>query len=700
MNAVVNLYNPNKQSMLNHLEHLFGGYLDGYHDGLVELAWTETNTPYKLSHARLYGTDQLEELADEATRLNSQPMCNVYVGAALRRPDTPRDKRASDADAWCLTSIYTDQDDEGSAAHAKAEYTDAKPSMVVVTGREPHIRAQLWWRLDEPLTDPATWPAYLRGAAAKLRGDKLVFNPGRVMRLAGTIAWPVKEGRSTVELTQIPVLKEPGKRSYQLAELTHLFPPVSEPLKGEVDATKAERTADGLFHERVTDGRERYMRDTLAAVLLEYIGTNGAEPTEQEFFDEAWPQYERNVDLTKPGRGQKEFADKCVYTLKRFRAGQIGGMRTLEEAIATYQARKIKVPQPASFEPDPQADPGDVYKTLTLSDVDALPPPSWLIKNHIPDGGLTFVYGRPGKGKSFFVLDMALRIAHGMHWHDVECKPGGVLYIAMEGKGGYRNRVRGWHQHHNMRLDGVPFRLLPQAVNFMVPADIQKLIRTVKAVIGDAKIVVVDTVARALPGAEENASKEMGLFIAACDAIREQCSVAVIGVHHSGKDEDRGMRGSSALEGAGDCVIHLKKEDDSDITEVKNEKQKDGELFGTLPFKMVKESWAEGFETVSTLVPERITDGATKQAKDKLPDHETCERIKNAIDEAWLRGKPWSIHRASQRYGRFAPLNISRDFEIPFKTAEFLLEEWQRNEVVEMVQINSRSAAQGLRRCR
>ena len=33
---------PNAADMRAHLEHLFGGYLDGYHDGLIELAWTDT----------------------------------------------------------------------------------------------------------------------------------------------------------------------------------------------------------------------------------------------------------------------------------------------------------------------------------------------------------------------------------------------------------------------------------------------------------------------------------------------------------------------------------------------------------------------------------------------------------------------------------------------------------------------------------
>ena len=142
---------PNAAAMRAHLEHLFGGYLDGFHDGLIELAWTDTrpdkNGRYALRHAAMFGTDQIEELIAKAVRLNSQPMCNVYIGAALRKPDTPRDERASDEDVLALTASYCDLDEPGAAATAKEKYGRAKPTLVVVTGRYPHLRAQPWWRL-------------------------------------------------------------------------------------------------------------------------------------------------------------------------------------------------------------------------------------------------------------------------------------------------------------------------------------------------------------------------------------------------------------------------------------------------------------------------------------------------------------------------------------------------------------------------
>ena len=79
---------PDAGQMLRHVEHLFGGDLDGCHQGLIELAWTET-ADNSLSHAMLYGTDQLDGLVEKAFELNRVPGQNVYIGAALRRPGTP-----------------------------------------------------------------------------------------------------------------------------------------------------------------------------------------------------------------------------------------------------------------------------------------------------------------------------------------------------------------------------------------------------------------------------------------------------------------------------------------------------------------------------------------------------------------------------------------------------------------------------------
>jgi hypothetical protein len=50
-----------------HVDHLFGGDLDGCQDGKIELAWTDGKDG-KLRHAAIFGTDQLDELIERAIR--------------------------------------------------------------------------------------------------------------------------------------------------------------------------------------------------------------------------------------------------------------------------------------------------------------------------------------------------------------------------------------------------------------------------------------------------------------------------------------------------------------------------------------------------------------------------------------------------------------------------------------------------------
>lgn len=716
------MYQPDIEAMTRHVEHLFGGVPDS----LVELAWTDS-TPddsgrYRLRHARLFSVNALSELVTEAARLNATPMCNVYIGAALRHPNTAPFGRAKDEDANALTAAYVDLDDPGAATAAKHIYGTLKPTMVVVTGREPHTRAQLWWRLDDPCTDRSQWPELLKGMSIAMGGDTSVTNPSRVMRLAGTVAWPVKPGR-VIEQTGIVSLREPGQSAYSVNALAAAFPAQSAPVAAPV-APSAPRLAATLNAAKPAADRSTFFRqvnDLAMRNTSSWVPTVFGSAAKFQSGTGAWRVSSKELgrrleeDLSIAPTGIVDFG---VHDMGDARQGkrtpvdiviEHGGAPDAKaaafwlcekigvrpEALGWQEGQPVSEPQSiadAVLNDDAPAD--DIYETLSLSDIDSLPPPTWLVDGLIPETGLTFIYGKPGKGKSFITLDLALRVAHGFDWHGKECRQGGVLYVAGEGKGGYRNRVHGWHQHHGLVADCAPFRLLPRAINFMTPDDVAKLVRTIKAVVGDAKLVIIDTVARVLPGAEENASKEMGLFVAACDAIRETCGVAVIGVHHSGKDEDRGMRGSTALEGAGDCVLHLKRGDDSKLVEVITEKQKDGEEAKPLFLNLDKIEWMDGLKQASTLVP---TVAAEAPNHTHWPDRDTCRRIVQAINEAWLSGKPWSFEPQSKRSGRYAPAIMNTSFKIAISLAENMIETWLMNDVLSVEVRNSDTKMKGLK---
>ena len=100
------------------------------------------------------------------------------------------------------------------------------------------------------------------------------------------------------------------------------------------------------------------------------------------------------------------------------------------------------------------------------------------------------------------------------------------------------------------------------------------------------QVIVVDTLARATPGNDENSSRDAGLVINALDYLKEQgCSVIV--VHHTGKD-GTSERGSSALRGAVDALYKVVKDKDKPGSDpqLTAEKVKDAEEFANIPFSL------------------------------------------------------------------------------------------------------------------
>jgi len=525
INAVVTpMYKPNVDDMREHVEHIFGGFLDGYHDGLIELAWTNTVATagkYKLANAKLFGTDQIEELVQHASELNSTPYCNVYIGAALRRPGTP-DGRSLDAAAWALTAYYTDLDDDGAAARAKEIYGLAKPTLVVQTGQTPHLRGQCWWRLNEPLTDPEQWPASIRGIAVGLSGDTTVTNPGRVMRLAGSVAWPVKPGR-VVEVTQIRKLTQPGARIYDANYITALFPPIAEKTADEIN-TGAED--DGIVHttnslgliDKIADGREKYMRKTIAACLIEFIGENGAAPSAQELFDLAWPQYQRKVDFSRPGRGKDEFAQKCRYTVARFERGEIKGVRNLDEAVEVYRAKKesqkavraVSIRQGEAKEQEKKVEGKSGALLLSAAEfVSDFTPPAYLVDGIIQRGYLYSLTARTGHGKTAVSMFLGQAVARAQTLQMRKVKQGAVLFLAGENPDDIRARFLVLASHHNFSPADVQFHFVAGVID--IEASLPRITDEASK-IDNLQLVIVDTAAAYYKGDDGNSNVQQGGF--------------------------------------------------------------------------------------------------------------------------------------------------------------------------------------------
>lgn len=322
----------------------------------------------------------------------------------------------------------------------------------------------------------------------------------------------------------------------------------------------------------------------------------------------------------------------------------------------------------------------DVFETLSLDELVNMPPPTWLIEGLIPQHGLVLLYGRPGEHKTFIAVDGALRVAYGLDWHGRTVKRVGVLYIAGEGRFGIGQRIKGWRKKHGLAGVDAPFKLLPVAVHMLDPANVEKLKRTIDQVRDEVDfeigMVVIDTVSRAIPGQDENSQEAMSLFVDACAEIQNHCGGVVIGIHHSGKDADRGMRGSTVLLGGCDTAIRVAKEEDHTVLSV--EKQKDGEEIEDVHFTMEVVDITIGLgKEQSTLVPV-IGAGATPAAEKRLSWHQIREIFKS-IDDAWRDGAPWSVFPHARRKGRFAVDLISDQYGVTKREAETCITKWQQH---------------------
>ena len=286
------------------------------------------------------------------------------------------------------------------------------------------------------------------------------------------------------------------------------------------------------------------------------------------------------------------------------------------------------------------------YRLLDQDDVWSMPPVEFLVDELIPERSFARIYGAPGSGKSFLAIDMALSVAHGVDWQGKKVKQGPVLYIAGEGLGGFGKRWKAWSMHH--KLEQKPdMYLLPVAVNMMDEQDVARLCLTVEEMGREWALVIVDTVARAIAGADENAAQSIGMFVQACDRVRGVAGGTMLAVHHSGKDSSRGARGSNALLGALDTSIVVGKLDD--VVTIKVEKQKDAEPIDEMSFNMVS---VQVGVTETSIVLER-TDAPVagpKRKKPMTPSHQRAlTALQNLCAERGVRVPVSSWHEAHER---------------------------------------------------
>ena len=199
------------------------------------------------------------------------------------------------------------------------------------------------------------------------------------------------------------------------------------------------------------------------------------------------------------------------------------------------------------------------------------------------------LYGESNSGKTFFILWLCSHVAFGWDWNEREVDQGGVVYCALEGAHGIRNRIAAIKEHFKDDIAGeIPdFAVCTTALDLLsAEGDTSILIESIKEktkhFTRPLRIIIIDTLARAMGGGNENSSEDMGLLIRHADEIRAATGAFVLFVHHSGKDQSKGARGHSALRAATDTEIEVTCDKNAGISTATVKKQREfegGEIF-------------------------------------------------------------------------------------------------------------------------
>jgi hypothetical protein len=228
---------------------------------------------------------------------------------------------------------------------------------------------------------------------------------------------------------------------------------------------------------------------------------------------------------------------------------------------------------PRADEPTPApVMPPKRFRVMTAEDLAAMPPIRWRIRGVLPEQGLAAVYGPSGSGKSFLVLDMLGAIASGCEWFGHRTRQCPVTLLALEGEAGIAQRVQAYATMHGQAPAELRFVAAPFAL--MDLGDVSALAEAIRGARGADGIVAIDTLARAAPGADENDSRDMGGLIHGAKALQAALGGLVLLIHHTGKDQSKGLRGHSSLHASLDAAIAVSR--DADRREWVVAKSKDG----------------------------------------------------------------------------------------------------------------------------
>jgi hypothetical protein len=472
------------------------------------------------------------------------------------------------------------------------------------------------------------------GAGLDVRGDggQIVAAPS-LHRSGGTYEWQQDCGPGT------PLADAPA---WLLALLLEQPKPatVAAPVPRSQPIDQARRRASAYLARipGATSGEGGHGQTWKAALAI----VRGFRLSEGEAFDLLWSEYNPRCS---PAWSEREVRHKITEALNNA-AVPFGYLLDVERTSTPPQSARVAAPltqsrEPGSDDGDESAAAAPASTVLGLRPVadllsEVLPPIDWLVAPYLEAGGsMAALVAPPNLGKTLLAMWLCTQVAAAGRR---------VAVIELEGgKRGLQKRLsRAIEACGGVEKCGsIDYAFKPR-ISLMKTADIERMCVELQGY----SMILIDSLACATAGLEENEAVAMGLVVAALTRIAEATGATILLIHHTGKTKWKpggdppsvgDGRGSGVLDAALDTVLALAPLADSEqvegsvsfglyVTKQRDEERAKPQLVRVLmtgaqavvtmdPLKEAKETQAVSSMSLDVLSAVRRAgeDGCTKQ---------------------------------------------------------------------------------------
>jgi hypothetical protein len=222
---------------------------------------------------------------------------------------------------------------------------------------------------------------------------------------------------------------------------------------------------------------------------------------------------------------------------------------------------------------------------------------------------------------------------------------------------GVKKRLRAWRQHHARTWTReTPFVLLQRPIDiYHSSEEVDSLIAEINAharVFEEPlRLVIIDTLATATPGADENSGRDMSTVLGNVARISEKCACHVMLVHHLNAAGGK-LRGHTSVYANVGQVVLVERDEETGIRTVKLDKQKDSEDGKSMKFELMQVTIGvdEDAQPITSCVCLPVGEKEAVRREEELKGYRL-----NKTQELFLK----AFFDAERRYGIPVPREVS-----------------------------------------